>query len=193
MKFKNSVLYEATVSVLPVTLFILIINFCLPGGGLKKFDLIGFIFGNVLLIAGMALYGKGTKISLLPIGDTFGSFITMKKKVWLLIVAGLLLGFLITVAEPSLNVLGGQLGSFKWIIIITIALGVGVFLAIALLLPLLKWDFSVTVRIMYFLLFVIALFVSKKYIPLCFDSGGVTTGALTVPFILALSDRKSVV
>ena len=185
MKFKHSALYEAIIAVLPITALILIINLFLDEG-LKKYDLIGFIIGNLFLIGGMTLYGIGTKISLTPVGDSFGSYITMKKKVWILILMGILLGFIITVAEPDLSVLGTQLGSIKWTLILTIALGVGVFLALSLLKTLFKLDFALLIMCLYAILFIIAIFLDNKYLALCFDSGGVTTGALTVPFILAL-------
>lgn len=185
MNFKHSTLYEALISVLPITLLIILINFLLPQG-LTTFEFIGFIVGNIFLIGGMTLYGKGTQLSLNSVGDNFGSFITMKKKIWIVIVAGIALGFIITVAEPDLSVLGTQLGAIKWTLIITIALGVGVFLALSLLKTLLKWDFSFLILILYAILFLIALFLDEEYVALCFDSGGVTTGALTVPFILAL-------
>ena len=184
MKFKNSAIYEALISVLPITVLILIINFILEKS-LGLYDLIGFIVGNFFLIIGMVLYNKGIKLSLDYVGDNFGLYITSKKKLWIMIAMGVLLGFMITVAEPDLSVLGEQLGSIKWILIITIALGVGAFLAISLLKTLFRWDFTLTILILYALLFILAIFVDPKYLALCFDSGGVTTGALTVPFILA--------
>ncbi len=184
MKFKNSVLFEAIIAVLPISILIIIINFFLPNS-IGGYDFIGFIFGNLLLIGGMTLYSKGTKISLAPIGEAFGTHLTMRKKIWLIVLAGFILGFLITVAEPDLSVLGEQLGDIKWVLIITIALGVGLFLAIALLKTLLNWDFTVLILILYAIVFIVALFLDNKYFGLCFDSGGVTTGALTVPFILS--------
>lgn len=184
MKFKNSTLFEAIIAVLPISLLILIVNFFLPEP-ISSYDLVGFIFGNVLLIGGMTLYNKGTKISLDPIGDAFGTHLTMKKKVWLIVLAGFILGFLITIAEPDLSVLGEQLGSIKLVLIITIAIGVGLFLALALLKTLLNWDFTVLILVLYAIVFVVAMFLDNQYFGLCFDSGGVTTGALTVPFILS--------
>ncbi len=184
MKFKNSAMHEAIVSVLPITILILIINFILEEG-LGLYDLVGFIFGNIFLIIGMTLYNKGIKMSLDHVGDNFGTYVTMKKKLWIMLAMGVLLGFIITVAEPDLSVLGEQLGSIKWILIITIALGVGAFLSLSLLKTFFKWDFTLTILIMYAILFILAIFVDPKYFSLCFDSGGVTTGALTVPFILA--------
>ncbi len=184
MKFKESALYSAITSVLPISLLIIVINFFLPErmGG---YDILCFVIGNVLLIGGMALYSKGIDVSLSPIGEKFGEFLTQRKNVFIILFAGLALGFVITIAEPDLSVLGEQLGNIKWTIIITIAFGVGLFLAIALLRILLKWNFTFAIMIMYALIFLLALFVDNKYIPLCFDSGGVTTGAITVPFILS--------
>lgn len=185
MKFKHSALYESLVAVMPITLLIIVINFLLPQR-MQTFDFINFIVGNVFLIGGMTLYSKGTKISLAPVGDAFGTYMIKKKRILLLIFMGIFLGFVITVAEPDLSVLGEQLGSIKWTLIITIALGVGVFLAISLLKTLLKLDFSFLIICLYAVVFLIPLFMDNKYLGLCFDSGGVTTGALTVPFILAL-------
>ena len=184
MKFKHSTLFEAIIAVLPISVLILVINAFLPNkiGG---YDLVGFVIGNLLLIGGMALYSKGTNSSLNQIGENFGTHLTMRKKVWLIVLAGFILGFLITVAEPDLSVLGEQLGNIKWVLIITIALGVGLFLALALLKTLLNWDFTVLILILYAIVFIATLFVDNKYFALSFDSGGVTTGALTVPFILA--------
>lgn len=185
MKFKKGHLYEALTAVLPISVLLLIINFCLPNrmGG---YDILRFIIGNVMIIGGMALYSTGISISLSPIGDKFGEFLTSKKNVFLILFLGLALGFIITIAEPDLIVLGEQLGdSLKLKIIVTIAIGVGVFLAVALLRILFKWNFALTIMIFYAIIFILALFVDNKYIPLSFDSGGVTTGAITVPFILA--------
>ncbi|MDY4187536.1 MAG: DUF1538 domain-containing protein [Candidatus Borkfalkiaceae bacterium] len=185
-KFKNSsALKEAVMAVAPITLIILIVNFFMLPQKLGAYDLVGFLFGNCLLVGGMVLYGKGIKISLEPIGEQFGSFVTRKKSLPLLLIMGALLGFIVTVAEPDLSVLGEQLGSLKFTIIITISIGVGMFLAVSLLKTMLGWNFNLLILIFYGLLFLLAIFVDKKYIPLCFDSGGVTTGALTVPFLLS--------
>ncbi len=184
MKFKDSALYSAITAVLPITILIIIVNFFLPEkmGG---YDLACFLIGNVLLIGGMALYSKGISVSLSPIGEKFGEYLTQKKNVFVILAAGLALGFIITIAEPDLSVLGEQLGNIKLTLILTIALGVGLFLALALLRILLKWNFTLSIMIFYAIVFILALFVDNKYIPLCFDSGGVTTGAITVPFILS--------
>lgn len=185
-KFKNSsAVKEAILAVAPITLIILLVNFFLLPQKMGTYDLIGFLFGNCLLVGGMVLYGKGIKMSLEPIGEQFGSFVTRKKSLPLLLIMGVLLGFIVTVAEPDLSVLGEQLGSLKFTIIITISIGVGLFLALALLKTMLGWNFNLLIMILYAVLFLLALLVENKYIPLSFDSGGVTTGALTVPFLLS--------
>lgn len=185
-KFKNaSAVGEAFFAVAPITLVILLVNFFLLPESLGTYDLVGFLFGNCLLVGGMVLYGKGIKMSLEPIGEQFGSFVTKKKSLPLLLIMGVLLGFIVTVAEPDLSVLGEQLGSLKTTIIITISIGVGLFLALALLKTMLGWNFNLLILVLYGVLFLIAIFVDNVYIPLSFDSGGVTTGALTVPFLLS--------
>lgn len=187
-KLKNSPFYEALVAVLPISILILVLNIFLPNP-ITGYGLVNFIVGNLILIGGMTLYSLGISISLSPIGEKFGEFLTQKKNIFLLLFAGLLLGLIITIAEPDLSVLGEQLGSIKWTLILTISFGVGLFLAFALLKIFLKWDFTVTILVFYGIVFLLAFIAQQtglsQYIPLSFDSGGVTTGAITVPFILA--------
>lgn len=176
---------ESCLSVLPITAIILVLNFVIPGG---KFDwnFVAFIFGAILLITGMVFYSLGSELSLSPIGEVIGSKVTSTKKVPLILLVGFIIGAMVTVAEPDLMVLGNQLGSIKWILIITIALGVGLFLAIALGRIFAKISLNVVLLVFYGLIFILSIFVDNKYIALSFDSGGVTTGAITVPFIMAL-------
>ena len=138
MKFKHSVLYESLVAVMPITLLIIVINFLLPQR-MQTFDFINFIVGNVFLIGGMTLYSKGTKISLAPVGDAFGTYMIKKKRILLLIFMGIFLGFVITVAEPDLSVLGEQLGSIKWTLIsFLLPTLIGVILCVCV-----KWLFQI--------------------------------------------------
>ncbi len=176
---------ESCLSVLPITAIIIILNFAVPGGKLG-WNFLAFIIGSLLLITGMVFYSLGSEIALSPIGEVIGSKVTSTKKVPLILLIGFIIGAMVTVAEPDLMVLGNQLGSIKWILIITIALGVGLFLAIALGRIFAKISLNLILIVFYGLIFVLALFVDNKYIALAFDSGGVTTGAITVPFIMAL-------
>lgn len=178
-------LKDSLISVVPITVIILILNFVLPSPNLG-FSLVGFLFGAILLILGMVLYSLGTEISLSPIGEIIGHKVTSTKKIPLILIVGFLIGFMVTIAEPDLMVLGNQLGSIKGILIGAIALGVGLFLVIALARVFLKISLNVILIVLYAIAFVLAIFVDPKYLALSFDSGGVTTGAITVPFIMAL-------
>ena len=131
----NSVLLkkfkEALFSVLPITVIIVILNFVLPGST-EGVQFMSFLIGAFLLIGGMALYSLGSDTALAPIGETIGNRITSTKKIGFILLVGFIIGVIVTIAEPDLMVLGTQLGDMKWLIIITISLGVGVFLVIAL-------------------------------------------------------------
>lgn len=176
---------EACLSVIPITAIILILNFILPGAE-TGFRLWAFILGAILLITGMILYSLGSDIALSPIGEIIGTKVTATKKIPLILLVGFIIGVMVTVAEPDLMVLGNQLGDIKWILIITIALGVGLFLMLALGRIFAKVSLNVILIVFYAIIFILTIFVDNKYIALSFDSGGVTTGAITVPFIMAL-------
>ena len=176
---------DSLISVLPSTAVILILNFVLPNAQ-TGFNLVAFILGSVLLILGMILYSLGSEISLSPIGEIVGNRITGTKKISIILIVGFFIGFMVTIAEPDLMVLGNQLSSIKTELIVTIALGVGLFLVIALLRVFLKINLNIVLLVLYALVFIVAIFVDNKYLAMAFDSGGVTTGAITVPFIMAL-------
>lgn len=176
---------EACLSVVPITVIILILNFVLPGAE-TGYGLLAFGIGAVLLITGMVLYSLGSDIALSPIGEVIGTKVTATKKIPLILLVGFIIGVMVTVAEPDLMVLGNQLGDIKWILIITIALGVGLFLMLALGRIFAKISLNVILIVFYAIIFILTIFVDNKYIALSFDSGGVTTGAITVPFIMAL-------
>ena len=185
----NSILFkkfkESFLSVLPITAVIIALNFILPDR-MPAEQFVSFLIGAALLIIGMALYSLGSDTALAPIGETIGNRVTGTKNVFTILLVGFIIGVIVTVAEPDLLVLGGQLGDIKWILITTISLGVGVFLMIALARIFKKVNLNIILAILYGLTFILAIFVDDKYIALSFDSGGVTTGPITVPFIMAL-------
>lgn len=178
-------LKEALVSVLPITVIILILNFALPDR-MSPVGLVSFIVGAAMLILGIALYSLGSDTALAPIGETIGNKVTETKKVPLILIVGFIIGVIVTIAEPDLMVLGSQLGDIKMLLIITIALGVGLFLVFALGRIFANISLNIVIIALYALVFIVAIFVDDKYIPLSFDSGGITTGPITVPFIMAL-------
>lgn len=176
---------ESCISVIPITVIILILNFVLPGARLG-YSLASFLIGAVLLITGMVFYSLGSEVALSPIGETIGNKVTSTKNIPLILLVGFIIGTMVTMAEPDLIVLGNQLGSIKMILIVAIALGVGLFLMLALGRVFARISLNLILIVFYLAIFVLAIFVDKKYIALAFDSGGVTTGAITVPFIMSL-------
>jgi len=176
---------EALSSVLPITAIVLILGFTVitvPNNMLMLF-LVGVIF----LIVGMVLFNMGTDISVMPMGERIGGKITKSRKLPLILIVGVLIGAMITVAEPDLQVLAEQVPSFPNVAIIgAVAVGVGIFLAIALLRILLQIKLSYLLLGFYLIVFVLAAFTSRDFLPVAFDAGGVTTGPITVPFIMAL-------
>ena len=185
MKILMQKLREALLSVLPITAVILIINFAVRP--MPDYNLIAFLIGAVLLILGMGLYTLGTDVAIEPMGGHIGSRITKTKKAGLILAVCFVIGVIVTVAEPDLQVLATQVPTIdNWVLILTVAAGVGVFLVFAILRIMLKINLNLVLIAFYVLLFVLAAFVDAEFIPLAFDSGGVTTGPMTVPFIMAL-------
>lgn len=175
---------ESLSSVLPITFLVLLLSVRILPVGLDTMGL--FLVGALLLIVGMGLFTLGADTAMLPMGTHMGSLIARKKSVSFLVISALLLGILITAAEPDLHVLADQISGESIVLIIVVAGGVGMFLVASLLRILFNIRFSYMLLIAYGVVFILGIFVPSKTIALCFDSGGVTTGPMTVPFILAL-------
>ncbi|MBE6592506.1 MAG: DUF1538 domain-containing protein, partial [Ruminococcaceae bacterium] len=149
--------------------------------------LLSFIIGAVMLIFGMALFTLGADIAMMPMGEYVGSRITKTKKLWMIILVSFFVGVMITVSEPDLTVLANQISSIpSLVLILAVALGVGAMLVIAML----RIIFNVRLKYLllgfYAIVFIFAFLVPKSFLAISFDSGGVTTGPMTVPFIMAL-------
>ena len=162
--------------------------------------MVAFLLGGVMLIVGMGLFTLGSEMSMIPLGQAVGSEITRRRKVWIIAAVGFLIGMIITVAEPDLQVLANQVPAIENNVIIwSVAVGVGVFLVIALLRIVLGIQLRWLLIGFYIVVFGLAMFVSPDFWAVAFDSGGVTTGPMTVPFIMALgvgvcavrSDKKA--
>lgn len=183
---------ESISSVMPITLIVLFLQFILPlivpsAEPMPANMLFAFLIGAVFLIFGMGLFTLGADISMMPMGEKIGAHIIKSKHYFILIPVVFLIGSLITVAEPDLSVLASQFANIgDWTIILTVAAGVGLFLVLALLRVLKGISLSKILIICYISVFAIASLVPKYIIPVAFDSGGVTTGPITVPFIMAL-------
>lgn len=179
-------LKESIFSVLPISAIVIVINFLTTP--MDTYSLISFIFGSVFLTLGMCFYTLGVDTAMTPIGEHIGSKVTKSRKVWYIMLMSFILGVIITIAEPDLAVLELQAGVPSLTFII--AVGVGVFMLIAIIRIIFRIKLKYLLLGLYGLLFtivIIAVFVNDGIIPLSFDSGGVTTGPITVPFIIALS------
>ncbi|MBR5439320.1 MAG: DUF1538 domain-containing protein [Clostridia bacterium] len=177
---------ESLFSILPVTLIVIILNFT-PLLNLTASEILIFSACAMFLILGIGLFTLGADVAMTPMGEHVGSGLTKSKNLTLLVLVSFALGLLITIAEPDLTVLADQVGSK--LIIIFVAVGVGIFLVLSILKMVFKKDLASILLYFYMVLFALALFtlsVDPNLIPLSFDAGGVTTGPITVPFLMAL-------
>ena len=176
---------DAFRSVMPIFCIVLALSLLIapvPSG-----TLLCFIAAAVLLITGSALFNMGAEFAMSPIGEKVGAAITKSKNLWLIIATGLSLGFAVTIAEPDLQVLAAQVPSIpEKQLVYGVALGVGVFLVIALLRMLFSIPLNRLLVGIYAAVLILSFFVPKGYLAISFDAGGVTTGPMTVPFIMAL-------
>lgn len=183
-------LKEVFYSIAPITFFITILQ--LSFVKIPSEDFVNFIGGAILIFIGLTLFLLGVKVGFLPVGEKIGSAIISKGKMWFVLLSGLLIGFVVNVAEPDVQVLAGQVDSVsegkisKVLIIAIVSLGVGLFVSLGLFRIIVKFPMKYILLIGYIVVFIIALFTPPDFLGVAFDSGGVTTGPMTVPFILAL-------
>lgn len=176
---------ESLSSVLPITIIVLLLSIVLIPMEVGAFTL--FLAGALFLIFGMGFFQLGADISMTQLGQGIGGQL-MKKRNLLFIIGGcFLMGVLITISEPDLQVLANQVASIpNQVLVLTVAIGVGCFLVAAVLRILFKVSLSRLLTLMYVVLFLVALATPSEFLAVAFDSGGVTTGPMTVPFIMAL-------
>lgn len=176
---------EALKAVLPIIGIVLVLSFTiapLPSGILME-----FLLGAVLLVVGMMFFTLGADLAMSPIGERVGTALTRSRKIGVIIPICFLLGFIITISEPDLQVLAGQVPSVpNMVLIVVVAAGVGAFLVVALLRMLFGIPLSRMLLFFYAIVFVLACMVPRDFLAVAFDAGGVTTGPMTVPFIMAL-------
>lgn len=178
-------LKESIVAVLPTILIVLVL--CFSVAPISPSILLCFLVGAALLILGMMFFTLGAELSMTPMGEKVGTCMTRSKKLWVVVLLSFLLGFIITISEPDLQVLANQVPSVpNMTLILFVACGVGSFLVIALLRMLFGIPLQGLLIFFYLIVFALAFFVPKNFQSVAFDSGGVTTGPMTVPFIMAL-------
>ncbi len=192
-------LMEALKAVLPIVGIVLAL--CFSAAPISPSILLCFLLGAAMIMAGMMFFTLGAEASMTPMGERVGTAVTRSRRLPVIVLMGFLLGFLITISEPDLQVLAGQVPAVPSLtLILSVAAGVGVFLVVALLRMLFGVALPPLLVFFYGMVFTLAFFVPKDFLAVAFDSGGVTTGPMTVPFIMALgvgisairSDRHAV-
>ncbi len=183
-KLKEKIM-ESLSSVLPVAAIVLALSiFVVP---LDTGNVMIFLVSTVMLIIGMGMFQLGAEVAMTPLGEGIGGRLSETKNIALIIIIALCMGVLITIAEPDLQVLSNQVPSIpNSTLVWTVAVGVGIFLAVAVLRIILKIDLSKLLIILYAGVLILSFFVPDNFLAVAFDSGGVTTGPMTVPFIIAM-------
>lgn len=178
-------LQEALAAVMPVVAILLVLSFTIAP--LSPGVLLSFLLGAVLVMLGMMFFTLGADVSMTPMGEKVGAKMTQTKKLWLIVLLSFILGVVITISEPDLQVLAELVPSVpNMTLIIAVAVGVGLFLVISILRMLFGIPLHLLLVGCYLVVFVLAFFVPADFRAVAFDSGGVTTGPMTVPFIMAL-------
>lgn len=182
---------EAVYSIFPVFIVILILAFTITP--LQSATIAVFVVGTILMIIGMPLFLLGVDISISPMGEQISRVLTKSNKLWLILLGGCGFGFIVTVAEPDLHILANQVnavtaGKFNSLLMIVfVSLGVGVMISVALLRIIKNIQLNQLFLIIYGTIFVLGIFTQPDFLAIAFDASGSTTGAISVPFILALS------
>ncbi|MBQ8560976.1 MAG: DUF1538 family protein, partial [Spirochaetaceae bacterium] len=185
MNYLNKAMNEAISSVLPIFAIVLVLSVSIAP--LESGVLVLFLFGTLTLIFGMSLFTIGSEISMQPLGDGIGAQIGRSKRLVIPMAICFVLGVMITIAEPDLVVLAEQIPSVpNMVLIVSVGVGVGIFLVISMIRTKLGIPLSRLLIFFYIGVIVLAFFAPADFIPAAFDSGGVTTGPITVPFIMAL-------
>ncbi|MBO5196958.1 MAG: DUF1538 domain-containing protein [Lachnospiraceae bacterium] len=182
-KFKEK-LSETLMAVLPILLIVLLL--CFTVAPIPPSILMTFLIGAVLLILGMLLFNVGVELSMTPLGERVGSIMTKSKKLIVIIPVSFIMGLVITISEPDLQVLAQQVPSVpNLVLILAVAIGVAIFLVLAILRMLFGIPLPYLLVLFYGIIFALTPLVPKDFLAIAFDSGGVTTGPMTVPFIMA--------
>ncbi|MGO1058655.1 DUF1538 domain-containing protein [Planococcus sp. FY231025] len=181
---------EVAAAILPVTIVVLILQVTLIRLPLEAF--LQFLIGAAFVSIGFFLFLLGVTAGLLPVGELIGKRLPRTKKKSLIIGTGFLLGLVVTIAEPDVRVLARQIDGVSHgeissgVLVLSVALGLAIFVALAMV----RTIFSIPLHYFlvggYALVFALAFFVPHEYVAISFDSGGVTTGPMAVPFIMAL-------
>ena len=178
-------LTESLQAVLPIVCIVMIL--CFSVAPISPSILLCFLMGAVMIVLGLMFFTLGAETSMSPMGEKVGAAMTRTKRLWIIVPVSFILGFIITMSEPDLQVLAQQVPSVpNATIVLAVAMGVGIFLVVALLRMLFSIPLNYLLVGCYVVVFVLTIFVPNTFWAVAFDSGGVTTGPMTVPFIMAL-------
>jgi hypothetical protein len=191
MQTVEETIWEVVYAVMPITILVLILQYTLIW--LPTESLLQFLVGVGFVTTGLILFLLGVHIGLLPVGEMIGSSLPKTGKVWMVIIFSFVLGFAVTVAEPDVHVLSDYVAEVsedaisKWQLILPVAVGLGIFVALSMIRIALRISIKWILFAGYSLVMILALssWVPDEFIPISFDAGGVTTGPMAVPFILA--------
>ena len=180
---------ESAISVVPVMMVVCLLNFTIAPLGPGQ--MMRFILGGVLLILGLGIFLMGTDIGMVPFGQKVGSSLTNLRRLGPMLLAAFAIGFAVTIAEPDVQVLATQVSTVlpsirRTNLIVAIALGVGLFVTVGIVRMIFKLSLRTMLIIFYPMLFIACSFVETSFVGIAFDSGGATTGPITVPFIMAM-------
>ncbi len=184
-------LKEVLISVVPIIILVLVLNFTIiPMEPLLVFR---FLFGALLIVLGLAIFLFGVDIGISKIGTLVGGALTKSNKLWIVVAAGLVLGFFISIAEPDLHILAGQVDMVtsgviaKLSIVVVVSIGIAVMLTTGLVRIIYNIPMYKLLTVLYLIILGLSFFTSSEFLAISFDASGATTGALTVPFMLALA------
>lgn len=184
-------LKETIRSILPIVVFVLLLHFTLTP--IETTILIQFLIGAVFVIVGLTVFLVGVDIAITPIGEYLGRGMVLSGKSWIVLLGGFILGFIIAFAEPSLVVLANQIAGVTGgsipanLILVTVSVGVGIMVALGSLRILKDWSLRKILILSYGLIFLAMLFTSNQFISIAFDASAAVTGAIAVPFIMAIA------
>ena len=182
---------EVLSSVIPITIIVLILNFTLTPLDTPVF--VRFLLGAMFIIIGLTIFLVGVDVGITPIGNHMGGSLAKTNKLWIVAVAGLILGFFVSVAEPDLHILADQVDSVssglisKGSIVIVVSIGIAIMLSVGLGRIVYNFPLYKLLSVLYLIILALACFTSREFLAISFDASGATTGALTVPFILSLA------
>ena len=185
MNLIKNKLDESFSSVFPIAAIVLILSVTITP--ISPGNMVLFLIGATFLVFGMSLFTVGQEMSMQPLGTQIGASLASSGKLWLITFVSFVIGIIITISEPDLQILATQVSSIEnFVLIITVSVGVGLFLSIALLRIVFGVNLNLILTVFYIVALVLAFFLPDGFRPLAFDSGGVTTGPMTVPFIMSL-------